>query len=152
MMNGWPNRSYSHWPINRAKTSLGPPGGKGTIRRPNAMDRFVPTSCSILPKPRQRPRPDSEIYGGQVADTLQQWCAMYFAKRWDRPPFAPELPSKKLGFRPPHLSSCAGPRVQFLRIVGMGDRYFFFLFFLGFFCFPFCSYERPLLRLEMRCS
>src|SRR5262245_53215503 len=41
-----------------------------------------------------------KIYGGQVADTLQQWCAMYFAKRWDRPPFAPELPSKNWDFGP----------------------------------------------------
>src|SRR5262249_29099691 len=101
------------------------------------MDRFVPTSCSILPKPRQRPRPDSEIYGGQVADTLPQWGAMYFSKRGGRPPFAPQLPSKNWDFCPP-LSSCSWPRVQFLRTVGMVYRYFFFLlFFLGFFLLPF---------------
>src|SRR5262245_51372611 len=111
------------------------------------MDRFVPTSCSILPKPRQRPRPDSEIYGGQVADHLQQWCAMYFAKRWDRPPFAPELPSKNWDFvlcRPasPVLAHCRYGRPLFLLLILLGL----------FFCFPFCSYERPLLRLEVRCS
>jgi hypothetical protein len=44
---------------------------------------------------------------------------------------------QKIGISAPHLSSCAGPRVQFLRTVGMGDRYFFFLFFLGFFLLPF---------------
>src|SRR5262245_18234401 len=116
------------------------------------MDRFVPTSCSILPKPRQRPQPDSEIYGGQVADTLQQWCAMYFAKRWDRPPFAPELPSKKFGFRPPLCAVLCRPRIQFFAIFRFGRPFFLFLFLLGFFCVPFCSYERPFLRLEIRCS
>src|SRR5262245_9506313 len=120
------------------------------------MDRFVPTSCSILPKPRQRPRPDSEIYGGQVADTLQQWCAMYFAKRWDRPPFAPELPSKNWDFGPltcpvqaRESSSCA---LSVWETVISSSFYSSSYSSWAFFCFPFCSYERPLLRLEMRCN
>src|SRR5262245_32011891 len=93
------------------------------------MDRFAPTSCSILPKPRQRPRPDSEIYGGQVADTLQQWCAMYFAKRWDRPPFASELPSKNWDFGAPSLVLCR-PASPVLAHCRYGRPLFLLLFIL----------------------
>jgi hypothetical protein len=33
MMNGWPSRSESHWPISRARMSVEPAGANGTIKR-----------------------------------------------------------------------------------------------------------------------
>src|SRR5262245_30426130 len=96
------------------------------------MDRFVPTSCSILPKPRQRPRPDSETYGGQVGDTLQQWCAMYFAQTSARPPFAPELPSK-IAISAPSLVVLCRPASPVLAHCRYGRPLFLLLILLGLF-------------------
>jgi hypothetical protein len=44
IMNGCPKRSDSHWPISRARMSLGPPGGKPEISP--ASDRFAPLPTS----------------------------------------------------------------------------------------------------------
>src|SRR5262249_55238905 len=68
MMNGWPSRSESHWPIRRAVMSLAPAGATGTIRRTGATGRLAPARSAAMSVARLRPRPDAEIvYGGEVS-------------------------------------------------------------------------------------
>src|SRR5215469_14275592 len=40
MMNGWPRRSDSDWPIRRATMSFAPPAAKATINAPAVLDRL----------------------------------------------------------------------------------------------------------------
>src|SRR5262245_66493494 len=54
---------------------------------------------------------------------------MYFAKRWDRPPFAPELPSKNWDFGAPSLVLCR-PASPVLAHCRYGRPLFLLLFIL----------------------
>src|SRR5215471_16415099 len=67
MMNCWPNRSDSRWPIRRAVMSVAPAEPKGTMSRTGRVGYACARAMRDTAGRRPRTLPDGENFGGEVS-------------------------------------------------------------------------------------